>query len=100
MVNAASIALNATGFDRIQLREDVTMGQRIRAYTVEMQYPGSSSWIVLARGQAIGTKRILLLDKVVPLDMYRPTALRLNIQEAVAPPVIRQFAVFAPCRTG
>lgn len=87
---------NAT-IDRAQLQEDVVMGQRIRRYTLEQLVVGQT-WMVVAKGQAIGTKRILLFDQPLPIPPSG-LSLRLNVEQAVATPVLKQFAVFAPCRT-
>ena len=91
-----SPSANAT-VDRVQLQEDVAMGQRIRQYTLEQLVEGHT-WTVLAKGQAIGTKRILLLDNPISVPQTG-LSLRLNIAQAVATPVLKQFAVFAPCRS-
>ena len=57
--------------DRLQLREDTVVGQRVRNYTVtvtDTNAHGSRPLMVL-KGSAIGTKRILLL-KVRGLLMF------------------------------
>ena len=62
------------------------VGQRVRNYTV------SVNGQVVKTGEAIGTKRILLLGK-----NYTAGTVVLSVQHAIAPPVLRQFAAFAPC---
>ena len=80
-------------FDRLQLREDTVMGQRVRSYNVVL-VDGAGA-IALAAGQAIGTKRIWLLGKNFTGDGQK--LLRLTVNGTIAPPVLRQFAAFAPC---
>ena len=46
-------------------------------------------------GQAIGTKRIILLPEAVKATA--DLQLRLRIEDAVAVPILRLFAVFQPC---
>ena len=82
-------------FDRVQLREDTIVGQRVRRYMVQAN--NGSGWTDLAGGNAIGTKRILLLNRTITASAG--LALRLLVQSAVATPVIKQFAIFAPCRS-
>ena len=78
------------------------IGQRIRNYTVAVSdstAPGG--WAVLATGSAVGTKRIHLFGRNITAAAAGPgLTLRLAVSHAVAPPVIRQFAAFAPCPTG
>ena len=89
-------------FDRVQLREDTTVGQRVRSYSVDLVGGDDAGGggdeggvVALAAGQAIGTKRIWLLGKNFTGDGQK--RLRLTVDRAVAPPVLRQFAAFAPC---
>ena len=84
-------------YDRFQLREDTVTGQRVHGYTVEASTDGGATWSPVLAGQAIGTKRIKLLDK--PVTAPAQTQLRLNVTAALATPNLRQFAVFAPCPT-
>jgi hypothetical protein len=81
-------------FDRLQLEEDLTLGQRIRNFTVERQV--GDDWQQLASGGAVGRKRILLLGQTLQGN----ASLRLRVTRAIAPPVIKAAAAFAPCRTG
>jgi len=83
-------------YDRFQLREDTVSGQRVRAYEVASSTDGTT-WTPVISGRAIGTKRIKLLNTTAtaPADMV----FRLTVTAAVAPPILRQFAVFAPCAT-
>ena len=87
-------------FDRLQLREDITIGQRVRKFTVEHSSSSSSSshWTTLASGEAVGNKAILLLNTTITVTGARDL-LRLTVTEYAATPAIKQFAVFAPCPT-
>ena len=85
-----------TVFDRFQLREDIVVGQRVRHYTVSMAEGGGGDFKQLYEGQSIGTKWIILLDNNVTTTAIA-TTLRLTVDKAIAPPVLKQFAVFAPC---
>jgi len=80
-------------FDRIQLQEDIVLGQRVRNYTLEQSQ--GSGWQPLVRGSAIGRKRIHLLSAT---RVSERTQLRLRIENATRLPQIRQFAAFSPCQ--
>ena len=80
-------------FDRFQMIEDTRHGQRVHKWTISAQ--DDQRRTVLATGQAIGIKRIILLDRNITANSS--TALMLTITEAVAPPMLTHFAVFAPC---
>ena len=56
-----------------------------------------SEWKTLVTSSAIGTRSILLLDK--PMTTSEPMVVRLTIDRAIAVPILKQFAVFAPCAT-
>ena len=83
-------------FDRVQLEEDVALGQRIRNYTLELQPAEGAPWQPLASGGAVGRKRIVLLGQ----QHAGNASLRLRVTRATAPPVLKLAAAFAPCRTG
>jgi alpha-L-fucosidase len=68
------------------LREDIALGERVRAYVLEGKVGGD--WIALANGTAIGHKRIQ------PLEARVVDAVRLRIAEAAASPQVRTLAVF------
>ena len=78
--------------DRSVIQEDQTMGQVIRAYTVDILLADSfrkGQWIQIATGTSIGNKKI---------DLWKTgyesvTAVRLNITKAVDRPVIKAFTV-------
>lgn len=82
--------------DRVMLKEDTTVGQRVRNYTISYQSSQSQPWGSLAVGEAIGTKRIILFGK----NITGGSTIRLTIQHAIAPPVMKQFGAFAPCPSG
>lgn len=66
-----------TAVDRVQIREDQTTGQRIRAYTVEAQSAGSGAWTTVASGTSVGNKWIQLFSNTMTV-----TALRLRVTAA------------------
>ena len=72
--------------DAVITREDLTQGERVRAYVIEGRTAGQ--WRQLAAGTAIGHKRI---DKFEPVEV---SELRLRITRAAAAPVIRTFAAY------
>jgi len=82
-------------FDRFQMIEDTWHGQRVHAWTISAEAEGGGGAAVLATGQAIGIKRITLLGRNVTTNSS--TRLLLTINESVAPPILTQFAAFAPC---
>ena len=79
-------------FDRVQLQEDTVSGQRVRNYTVAVD------GVTVAAGQAVGTKRILLLA-ANHTAIVGGSKVVLSVHQASAPPVLKQFAAFAPCVT-
>jgi len=68
------------------LMEDITRGERVRAYVLEGLADGS--WIKLAEGTCIGHKHIEQFEDVTV------TKVRLRITKAVAEPIIRSLSVF------
>jgi alpha-L-fucosidase len=73
--------------NQIVIMEDITQGQRIRAYRIEGRSTGTP-WKTICEGQSIGHKRIQCFPDVTVKD------LRLNVTEAFAPPQIRKLSVF------
>lgn len=65
----------------------VAQGERIRQYTLEGLVPGGE-WQPLCEGQSVGHKRIQ------PFDAVEVAAVRLNIAQAAAEPILRRLAVF------
>lgn len=72
--------------DHVILQEDCAHGQRVRAYRIEGKTQGS--WKVLAKGTAIGHKRI----QPVPPTVVQ--AVRLIVEESAGDPFLRRFALF------
>jgi len=85
-------------FDRVQLQEDIALGQRVRKYTLERRDAGGP-WLPLVSGRAIGRKRIHLLPKAVDVA-EAGMRVRLRVEGAIARPALKLFAVFAPCPDG
>jgi alpha-L-fucosidase len=73
--------------DHIVLREDIRQGERVRHFIVEGRLP-DGKWTVLLRGTQIGNRQI------VPLRATVTSAVRLTVQESVAPVSIHEFSVF------
>ena len=84
--------------DRLMLREEMAMGERVRRWRVEARAVGAPAgvWTTIASGGQIGRKRIVLLKKSVP----NGATLRLVVDEAIAPPAIAFAGAFAKCRDG
>lgn len=76
--------------DQIVVMEEISHGERVRAYRVEGQRLGQP-WQLLREGISIGHKRIQQFPAV------ELSAIRLVVTESVAEPLIREFAV---CRVG
>ncbi|HTV47337.1 MAG TPA: alpha-L-fucosidase [Phycisphaerae bacterium] len=70
----------------VTIMEDITQGQRIRAYAVDGLVDGQ--WKQLCTGESVGHKRIQQFDPVTVL------AVRLRVTQAVAEPLIRKLAVY------
>ncbi len=73
--------------DHVILAEEIAEGERVREYVLEVEQGGK--WIEIVKGSAIGHKKI---DKFQPIITSK---VRIRILRAVAPPIIRNFAVFA-----
>ena len=69
------------------LQEYIPLGQRIKAFTVEAQ-DASGQWREIASETTIGYKRI------VPVEKTTAKALRVNIKDSFACPVINGFGLF------
>lgn len=72
--------------DHVILQEDCARGQRVRTYRIEGKT--GRSWEVLAKGTAIGHKRI----QPVPSTIVE--AMRLIVEDSAGQPFIRRFALF------
>ncbi|TDW47881.1 alpha-L-fucosidase [Flavobacterium sp. 270] len=75
-----------TDIDRVLLQEDIKLGQRVKAFTVEAKVDGN--WKTIASETTIGYKRILRLDRVKAL------ALRINITDSKASIVISNIQAY------
>lgn len=74
-------------FNLVMLQEYIPLGQRIKAFTVEAQ-DASGQWREIASETTIGYKRI------VPVEKTTAKALRVNIKDSFACPVINGFGLF------
>lgn len=78
--------------DRSVVQEDQTLGQVIRAYTIDVLLADSSNkngWENVAGGTSIGNKKIDLWKA----GLQMVSAVRLNIAEAVDTPILKGFTV-------
>ena len=73
--------------DLLVLQEDISQGERVRAYAVEALI--GDEWIEVATGSCIGHKRLQTIEPV------RAQAFRLRIPSSTAEPLIHSFAAFA-----
>ena len=74
-------------FNRVQLQEYIPLGQRVCAFSIEV-LAEDGTWYPIARETTIGYKRI------VHVPATTTTAVRVNIEESEACPVINGFALF------
>lgn len=73
-------------FNRVVLQEYIALGQRVKAFSVEILENGS--WKEIAKETTIGHKRILRLKD------HTTTQVRINILEAKAAPVISEVQLY------
>lgn len=74
-------------FNRVQLQEYIPLGQRVSAFSIE-SLDEDGIWQPIARETTIGYKRI------VHVPTTTTTAVRVNIEESEACPVLNGFALF------
>ena len=74
-------------FNRVMLQEYIPLGQRVSAFTVEA-LAEDGTWTPIARESTIGYKRI------VHVPVTTTTAVRVNIEESEACPVLNGFALY------
>ena len=74
-------------FNRVQLQEYIPLGQRVSAFSIEA-LDEDGIWQPIARETPIGYKRI------VHVPTTTTTAVRVNIEESEACPVLNGFALF------
>jgi alpha-L-fucosidase len=75
--------------DHVVLQEKLTLGERVRRYTVEVR--SDAEWNVVAAGLGMGHKQIHWFEPV------ETTKLRLRVTESSATPHIRQLAAYQVC---
>lgn len=72
--------------DLVQLQEDISLGQRISSFRVDVW--ADDSWQLVADGTTIGYKRIL------PIDPVRTRKLRVTVTGSLAPPHLSGVALY------
>lgn len=73
---------------RTVIMEQIELGERVQSYIVEAEIKGE--WTVIARGSAIGHK------KIDPLNLpVRTSHIRLTVLESTLEPHIRSFTVYS-----
>ncbi len=77
----------ARTFNRVQIQEYIPLGQRVAAFSVEA-LGEDGQWMTIANETTIGYKRI------VHTPVTTAVAVRVNIEDALACPVINGFALF------
>ena len=73
--------------NQIAIMEDISLGERVRAYEVEGLVPGGA-WVKLCEGTSVGHKRIQTFTRT------EVAKLRFRATASVAEPQIRQFAAY------
>ena len=89
-VTAASVVIElekAAAVNRVVLQEHIELGQRVCAWTLEARV--GAEWRPVAQGTTVGHKRIVCFPTLVA------SALRLNIIESLACPVLESFSAHA-----
>jgi len=74
-------------FNRVQIQEYIPLGQRVAAFSIEA-LGEDGQWRTIANETTVGYKRI------VHTPVTAATAVRVNIEEALACPVINGFALY------
>lgn len=77
----------ARTFNRVQIQEYIPLGQRVASFSIEA-LGEDGQWKTIANETTIGYKRI------VHTPVTTATAVRVNIEDALACPVINGFALF------
>ena len=77
----------AAEFNRVQIQEYIPLGQRVSAFSIEA-LGQDGQWRTIARETTIGYKRIVHTPVTTAL------AVRVNIEEALACPLINGFALY------
>lgn len=76
----------AISFDTLSLREYLPLGQRVNRFALDIDHHGQ--WREVARGEAIGSRRLLRLDGC------HTSRVRLRILEAAASMAISELALY------
>lgn len=74
-------------FNRVQLQEYIPLGQRVAEFNLEIM-DEAGKWKKIADATTIGYKRIVLTD------MVTAKALRVNITEALATPILNSISIY------
>ena len=77
----------ARTFNRVQLQEYIPLGQRVSAFSIEA-LAEDGTWQLIARETTIGYKRIVHVPETTT------TAVRVNIEESEASPVLNGFSLY------
>lgn len=95
-VTTAELVLNLAGaktFNVVRLRENISLGQRIEAFTVEVWK--DNKWAVFGVGTSVGAQRLLRGQTVTS------NRVRLRITKAAASPCISELSLFSdPSHSG
>ena len=84
---AATVDLGEpTVFNNVLLQEDIALGQRVAAFTVDAYSDGS--WKQVAQGTTIGYKRILWFPRVTA------SKVRVSVTNSLACPVLTRLALY------
>ncbi len=73
-------------FNRVVLQEDIAKGQRISAFTVEVET--ADGWAPLAQETTVGRKRILLVPQT------SCETLRVRVTDALAKPLLKDIGLY------
>ncbi|WP_394804420.1 alpha-L-fucosidase [Portibacter lacus] len=87
--NRKEVILNLdkeTLVNTIIIREEISQGERVRAYTLSGYNNGS--WSEISNGSNIGNKRIEVIES------QQFSKVKLTITEATKPPMIKEFSAF------
>ena len=83
-------------FNVVRIQEDITQGERVRAYRVEIRE--GNAWRAIATGQVLGHKQLIRIPAVTTRQV------RLVIERAAAVPAIAEFGLhwnaLAPAGSG
>ena len=88
--NVYNMSFSQTEVDRFILQEVVEQGERVRAWTLDLQ-TSDGVWHPFGKGTVIGQKQIVLGTALSAVGAS------LTISSAAAAPAMAAFQVFAPC---